>query len=43
LIAEGRLREVVLHAEDLVRAEHVAVLSSLRGWRSAVLGVKAES
>ena len=33
----GRLKERVLHVADLERAEGVAVLSSLRGWRAAEL------
>ncbi|MGY1634073.1 aminodeoxychorismate synthase component I [Geodermatophilus sp. SYSU D01186] len=37
LIAAGRLRERVLSVADLDRAEGVAVLSSLRGWRAARL------
>ena len=37
LLDLGRLRERVLHVEDLVAAEELAVLSSLRGWRAATL------
>jgi para-aminobenzoate synthetase/4-amino-4-deoxychorismate lyase len=37
LLETGRLRERVLHVTDLERAEGVAVLSSLRGWRAAEL------
>jgi para-aminobenzoate synthetase/4-amino-4-deoxychorismate lyase len=37
LIDRGRLRERVLDRADLHRAERIAVLSSLRGWRPAVL------
>jgi para-aminobenzoate synthetase/4-amino-4-deoxychorismate lyase len=36
LLEAGRLRERVLHVADLERAEGLAVLSSLRGWRVAV-------
>ncbi|SHN75708.1 para-aminobenzoate synthetase / 4-amino-4-deoxychorismate lyase [Geodermatophilus obscurus] len=35
LLETGRLRERVLHVADLERAQGVAVLSSLRGWRAA--------
>ncbi|MGY1642725.1 aminodeoxychorismate synthase component I [Geodermatophilus sp. SYSU D00703] len=38
LLEAGRLRERVLTVADLERADGVAVLSSLRGWRAAVLG-----
>ncbi|SFF67906.1 aminodeoxychorismate synthase component I [Blastococcus tunisiensis] len=37
LLAAGRLHERVLTADDLHRAESLAVLSSLRGWREARL------
>ncbi|WP_232807140.1 chorismate-binding protein [Geodermatophilus chilensis] len=37
LLGLGMLRERVVPVADLVRAEEVAVLSSLRGWRSATL------
>jgi para-aminobenzoate synthetase/4-amino-4-deoxychorismate lyase len=37
LLETGRLRERVLHVADLERAEGLAVLSSLRGWRAAEL------
>jgi para-aminobenzoate synthetase/4-amino-4-deoxychorismate lyase len=37
LLDLGRLGERVLHLSDLHCAERVAVLSSLRGWRSAVV------
>ncbi|WP_138758868.1 aminodeoxychorismate synthase component I [Modestobacter altitudinis] len=37
LLDLGRLHERVLHVEDLVLAEELAVLSSLRGWRAARL------
>ncbi|WP_100497842.1 aminodeoxychorismate synthase component I [Geodermatophilus chilensis] len=37
LLEGGRLRERLLHVADLERAEGVAVLSSLRGWRAAEL------
>ncbi|MGY1693949.1 aminodeoxychorismate synthase component I [Geodermatophilus sp. SYSU D00814] len=37
LVEEGRLRERDLTPEDLRRAEALAVVSSLRGWRPAVL------
>ncbi|WP_254920562.1 aminodeoxychorismate synthase component I [Blastococcus mobilis] len=37
LIEVGRLRERVLRVADLERAEGVAVVSSLRGWRAAAL------
>ncbi len=37
LLEAGRLRERVLHVADLERAEGLAVLSSLRGWRAAEL------
>ena len=37
LVEEGRLGERDLAPEDLCRAEALAVVSSLRGWRPAVL------
>jgi para-aminobenzoate synthetase/4-amino-4-deoxychorismate lyase len=37
LLESGRLRERVLRPEDLARAGGLALVSSLRGWRSAVL------
>ena len=37
LLDSGRLRERVLHVDDLAVAEELAVLSSLRGWRAAQL------
>ncbi|WP_433556019.1 aminodeoxychorismate synthase component I [Pseudonocardia xinjiangensis] len=37
LLAAGRLRERVLRLEDLARAEGLALLNSLRGWRPAHL------
>jgi para-aminobenzoate synthetase/4-amino-4-deoxychorismate lyase len=37
LVADGTLRERTLCVEDLARADAVAVVSSLRGWRAAVL------
>ncbi|MGK5115046.1 MULTISPECIES: aminodeoxychorismate synthase component I [unclassified Geodermatophilus] len=37
LLEAGRLRERVLRVADLDRAEGIAVLSSLRGWRAAEL------
>jgi para-aminobenzoate synthetase/4-amino-4-deoxychorismate lyase len=37
LLEMGRLQERVLRVADLERAEGVAVLSSLRGWRAAEL------
>ncbi|SOD98400.1 aminodeoxychorismate synthase component I [Blastococcus haudaquaticus] len=37
LLEAGRLRERVLSVADLHRAEQLAVLNSLRGWRSARL------
>jgi para-aminobenzoate synthetase/4-amino-4-deoxychorismate lyase len=37
LIADGLLKEAVLHLDDLQRAERLAVFNSLRGWRDAVL------
>ncbi len=37
LLATGRLAERVLRVADLERAERVAVVSSLRGWRAAEL------
>ncbi|MDT7598731.1 MAG: para-aminobenzoate synthetase / 4-amino-4-deoxychorismate lyase, partial [Pseudonocardiales bacterium] len=44
LVAAGELGERVLRAADLDRADGLAVLSSLRGWRPAVLvGVGAVS
>lgn len=36
-LESGRLMEHPLTAEDLARAEEIAVLSSARGWRRAVL------
>jgi para-aminobenzoate synthetase / 4-amino-4-deoxychorismate lyase len=35
LIDAGTLRERVLHPADLSRAESLALVSSVRGWRSA--------
>jgi para-aminobenzoate synthetase/4-amino-4-deoxychorismate lyase len=37
LVDDGRLRERVLRVEDLVAADGLAVVSSLRGWREACL------
>ncbi|MQA34467.1 aminodeoxychorismate synthase component I [Modestobacter roseus] len=37
LLAEGVLRERVLRVADLAAAEELALVSSLRGWRPAVL------
>jgi para-aminobenzoate synthetase/4-amino-4-deoxychorismate lyase len=37
LIADGTLREAVLTREDLCGAEALALVSSVRGWRPAVL------
>jgi para-aminobenzoate synthetase/4-amino-4-deoxychorismate lyase len=37
LLEVGRLKERVLHVADLERAEGLAVLNSLRGWRAAEL------
>jgi para-aminobenzoate synthetase / 4-amino-4-deoxychorismate lyase len=37
LLDQGRLRERVLRLHDLHRADALAVVSSLRGWRDAVL------
>ncbi|MGH7642410.1 MAG: aminodeoxychorismate synthase component I [Candidatus Dormibacteria bacterium] len=37
LIAEGTLKERALYIEDLRRAQQIALVSSLRGWRVAVL------
>lgn len=37
LVELGELRERTLRAKDLVQAERLALVSSLRGWRSAVL------
>ena len=37
LLELGRLHERVLAVEDLLGAEEVAVLNSLRGWRAARL------
>jgi para-aminobenzoate synthetase/4-amino-4-deoxychorismate lyase len=41
LLALGQLRERVLRRQDLNRAQGIAVISSLRGWREAVLGSTA--
>lgn len=38
LLEAGELELRVLHADDLLRADGLAVLSSLRGWRRVVLG-----
>ena len=38
LLAAGRIRERVLSPADLDRADALALVSSLRGWRAAVLG-----
>lgn len=43
LLELGRLRERTLSCADLVRADALAVLSSLRGWRPAVLVPEASS
>ena len=40
LLDLGVLQERVLAAADLLAAEDLAVLSSLRGWRSATLAVE---
>jgi para-aminobenzoate synthetase/4-amino-4-deoxychorismate lyase len=40
LLEQGVLHERVLHAADLLAAEDLAVVSSLRGWRSATLAVE---
>ena len=40
LLEQGVLHERVLHAADLPAAEDLAVVSSLRGWRSATLAVE---
>ena len=37
LLERGELREATLRPEDLVAAEELAVVNSLRGWRTAVL------
>jgi para-aminobenzoate synthetase/4-amino-4-deoxychorismate lyase len=37
LLADGRLEEASFDAEALARAEAVAFLNSVRGWRDAVL------
>ncbi|GAA4684645.1 aminodeoxychorismate synthase component I [Pseudonocardia yuanmonensis] len=37
LVAAGRLRERALRPGDLLRAEELALVSSLRGWRQATL------
>jgi para-aminobenzoate synthetase/4-amino-4-deoxychorismate lyase len=37
LLDEGRISEAVIHLSDLFAATGLAVISSLRGWRSAVL------
>ncbi|OMQ14402.1 hypothetical protein A7K94_0216885 [Modestobacter sp. VKM Ac-2676] len=37
LLAQGLLRERVLRVADLAGAEELALVSSLRGWRPAVL------
>jgi para-aminobenzoate synthetase / 4-amino-4-deoxychorismate lyase len=37
LIAAGKLREKSIHLDDLYTAEAIALASSVRGWRSAVL------
>jgi len=42
LLDLGRLRERVLHVDDLAAADGLAVLSSLRGWRAAELIRPAE-
>jgi len=38
LLETGRLHERVLTAGDLHATDELAVLSSLRGWRPALLG-----
>ncbi len=43
LIDRKKLSERVLHLADLRRAEKIAVVSSLRGWRPAVLAADASS
>lgn len=37
LLASGRLQERVIGLDDLERAQGIALVSSLRGWRTAVL------
>jgi para-aminobenzoate synthetase/4-amino-4-deoxychorismate lyase len=37
LLETGRLRERTLTVADLRRADNLAVVSSLRGWRPAIL------
>jgi para-aminobenzoate synthetase/4-amino-4-deoxychorismate lyase len=37
LVERGDVAEHVLRPEDLERADGIAVVSSLRGWRPAVL------
>lgn len=36
-LAEGRMQEVVLHVDDLQRAQKIAFINSLRGWLGAQL------
>jgi para-aminobenzoate synthetase/4-amino-4-deoxychorismate lyase len=43
LLAEGVLQERVLHPADLHRADGLALVNSLRGWRPALLGRDAPS
>jgi para-aminobenzoate synthetase / 4-amino-4-deoxychorismate lyase len=43
LLEAGQLQERVLHVADLERAEGLAVLSSLRGWRAAELSTARRS
>lgn len=38
LVEAGTLSERILHPEDLFRAESLALVSSVRGWRSARIG-----
>jgi para-aminobenzoate synthetase/4-amino-4-deoxychorismate lyase len=37
LLDAGTLRERVLHVHDIRRAEQIAVVNSLRGWRHATM------
>ena len=43
LLAEGALSEAVLEPADLVQAEAIALLNSLRGWRTAELTACGEA
>ena len=38
LLSTGRIREAVISKTDLMRAQHIYLVNSVRGWMPAVLG-----